>query len=69
MGTGGSKPAGVPSYSMEMNLIEETSDHDEALESMPVGSIYLESGSVSEEGSHNNWQKYYPIWQSSRSVA
>jgi len=54
---------------MEIDLIEDTSDHDETLESMPVGSIYLESGSVSEEGSHNNWQKYYPIWQSSRSVA
>ena len=56
------------SYSMEMNLIEETTDHDETLESMPLGSIYLEFDSVLEEISHNNWRKNYPIWQSPRSV-
>ena len=59
-----SKPPGVPSYSMEMDLLEEGTGDVELLSSMPVGMIsYVAAEGNSTMNDHNHWRLNYPIWQ------
>jgi hypothetical protein len=72
-GNGGNKPPGIPSYSMNMNLIEEDGKSGEFLESMPVGSISMDVDNNTEFTNHvpiiEEWRKWYPTWQGPRSLA
>ena len=65
-GSGINKLPGVPSYSMEMSIIEDDEDStdSEALYSMPVGLISMETiKPLDAEPEH--WQEWYPTWQDS----
>ena len=63
-----SRPPGVPNYSIQMDLIEDHDDHDEVLESMPIGMIIL-SSSVDNSDYPSDWRKHYPHWRNSRVTA
>jgi Zinc knuckle len=71
-GNGNNKPPGVPSYSMEMAVIE-SDDSGEALESMPVGFINVNPEvtiqNIPEPIINNEWRKWYPLWQSPKASA
>ena len=60
---GTNKPPGVPSYSMEMSLVEDISDSKEVLESVPLGYLGMKMNHVPINQEPENWQNYYPIWQ------
>ena len=68
-GNGGTKPPGIPSYNMEMTLIEDNSDPGEVLESMPVGVIEVKNSSAYVRRPTINWRKHYPIWQQPTTLA
>ena len=60
----GNKPPGVPSYSMEMDLLEEDSRDVKLLSSMPVGMILFTDAQMSNTIFNlNDWCSTYPIWQ------
>ena len=62
----GSKPPGVPSYSMEMDLLEEGTGDVELLSSMPIGMIsYVAAEGNGTMNDHNHWRLNCPIWQRS----
>ena len=71
-GNGSNKPPGVPSYSMDMTVIEND-DSDEVIESLPVGFIDVspeeEWSEVPEPLIDNSWRKNYPDWQDPRASA
>lgn len=60
---GSKKPLGIPSYSMEMDLVEDLSDSEEILESVPVGYLGMKMGHIPINYDSDNWREYYPIWQ------
>jgi hypothetical protein len=63
----GSKPPGIPSYSVQMEVLEDLSEHDKVLDSMPVGVITLMPDTIPVTERlpvpEPNWQQNYPIWQ------
>ena len=60
----GNKPPGMPSYSMQMDLLEEDSGGVELLSSMPVGMISFADAQLSDANSGvDDWRSTYPIWQ------
>ena len=71
-GNGSNRPPGVPSYSMNMEVIE-SDDSGETLESLPVGFIDVSPGTVATEIPEpvidNGWRKWYPDWQDPRALA
>jgi hypothetical protein len=71
-GNGKNKPPGVPSYSMEMTVIESTEDASDVLDSMPLGSINIETNLNIEpviKTENDDWRKWWPIWQNPASQA
>ena len=58
-GNGKSKPPGVPSYSMEMEIVENDTS-DEILDSMSVERIYIHPD---HEAGTDDWREWYPDWQ------
>jgi hypothetical protein len=64
-GNGNNKPPGLPSFSMEMSILEDDSEGNNTLESMPVGVVGIESIDIPNDTSNESWRKWYPIWQSS----
>jgi len=67
-GNGNNKPPGVPSYSMDMSIIEDVDDSEEVLETMPVGSINMSSDTEPAADS-DDWRKWYPSWQLPQTLA
>jgi reverse transcriptase-like protein/aspartyl protease/zinc knuckle protein len=69
-GNGTNRPPGIPSYSMQMNLIEDIDDSEEVLESMPVGMMSIGPDTSSEYyyQANPNWRNYYPFGQSLRAL-
>ena len=71
-GNGTNKPPGVPSYSMEMTVVE-SDDSGEIIESLPVGFIDVDPEvsppEVPEPIIENSWRKWYPDWQDPRATA
>ena len=73
-GNGSNRPPGVPSYGMDMTIIEsDDSTASEALESMPVGFINMSPDITTSEMPEpiidNGWWKRYPSWQDPRASA
>jgi hypothetical protein len=70
-GNGNNKPPGVPSYSMNMTIIEDNDSQDNAsvLSSMPVGSINMESIEEIKTASNEDWRKWYPTWKNPQALA
>ena len=62
-GSGSNKPPGVPSYSMEMSLIEDDDNSTEVLESVPFGSISMETTDPLDTEPEERWREWYPTWQ------
>lgn len=63
----GSKPPGIPNYSIEMDLLEHLSDLKETIESMQVGAITLlsepEIECLEQPAPDYDWHENYPWWQ------
>lgn len=57
------RPPGVPSYSMDMTLVEQLSDSDEMLESVPLGYLGILMNHVPINYEPEDWRKHFPIWQ------
>lgn len=62
-GGNNNKPPGVPSYSMEMSLVEDMDNSDEMLDSVPVGYVGMSMDHVPLHFEPESWRKHYPIWQ------
>ena len=65
-GNGSNKPPGVPSYSMDMTVIDDDSDAGDILQTMPVGAISVEPVmSVTQVTIEpdEKWREWYPTWQ------
>jgi hypothetical protein len=62
-GNGNNRPPGVPSFSMDMTLIEDDNDTGDVLSSMPVGSMNITDIETPEITQDESWRKWYPIWQ------
>ena len=60
---GSKKPPGVPSYSMEMTLVEDVSDFEDVLESVPLGYLGMRMDHVPGNDEQEDWRSYYPYWQ------
>ena len=71
-GNGSNKPPGIPSYSMDMTVIEND-DSNEIINSLSVGFIDVrpeeEWSEVPEPIIDNSWRKGYPTWQDPRASA
>ena len=69
-GNGSNKPPGIPSFSMEMDVVENI-DTRNILESMPVGKISMdkEIAIVNPRPFDPEWRKWYPTWMNPRSLA
>ena len=66
-----SKPPGVSSFSIQMDLINDQEDHGEILESMPVGMISLADAAESgmERQADSDWRKEFPLWRWPQGIA
>ena len=69
-GSGGNKPPGVPSYSMDMNVITDDNDSEDVIQTMPVGAIDMEPV-VAQAANESNegWRKWYPTWRHPQALA
>ena len=69
-GSGGNKPPGVPSYSMDMTVITDDNDSEDVIQTMPVGAIDMEPV-VAQAANESNegWRKWYPTWQHPQALA
>lgn len=72
-GNGTGKPPGLPSFSMEMNVVEDDNEETQVLDSMPVGSIDVGNIDlnlpINEAEPDEGWRKWYPIWQHPQAFA
>lgn len=70
-GNGNNKPPGLPSFSMTMDILEDDSEKDSVLKSMPVGVVSIASADESSEtpDSDETWSKWYPLWQNPQAHA
>ena len=69
-GNGKNKPPGLPSYSMEMSILEDINNGDDLLDSMPVGSMNMRIDDIPESTEINEgWRKWYPSWQHPQALA
>ena len=70
-----SRPPGIPNYSIQMDLVDDQDDDQEALESMPVGMITLKPHAdfavenAENEKSDSDWRKELPMWRKPQWVA
>ena len=68
-GNGSNKPPGLPSYSMDMTLLEDEPDKNDVLESMPVGVMGIERARTSVSEPDESWHKQYLMWQHDKTQA
>ncbi|KAF8805780.1 hypothetical protein BYT27DRAFT_7103732 [Phlegmacium glaucopus] len=66
---GGARPPGVPSYSMDMTLVEDIADTNDVLESMPVGAISVRTAPEARKKLPSHWRKIRPCWLKSETTA
>ena len=68
-GKGNNKPPGLPSYSMEMTILDEDLDDGDTLETMPVGAINFGESEIQElDESEGGWREWYPTWKSPQAL-
>ena len=70
-GNGSGKPPGIPSFSMEMDIIKDDDAGGDVLESMPVGYVAVDPVEVLVPGPpvDPGWRRWYPTWQNARALA
>ena len=63
----GSKPPGIPNYSIQMDLVEDLSDHEDMFQSAQLGCIMFilqEEADYSEQSPvEYNWHEHYSWWE------
>ena len=69
-GKGNNKPPGLPSYSMEMTILDEDLDDGDTLDTMPVGAIdFGEPDNQEFIESAESWREWYPTWKNPQALA
>ena len=69
-GSGDNKPPGLPSYSMEMTLLDEDIDGDDVLETMPLGAINFGAPEMLDlSDPKESWREWYPTWKHPQALA
>ena len=64
---GTSRPPGVPNYSIQMDLIEDSGDPSEILESMPVGMINF--AELADDEMDSKWKTEFLLWRQPQGTA